>query len=66
MTEYTAREKMRAAQREVNYRRYVYPNRIAAGKMTQNAANEQIEIMQAIAYDYGKLAEAEEAKARLL
>lgn len=57
---------MRAAQREVNYRKYVYPNRVAAGKLTQRSADEQIEIMQQIALDYGALAEAEEAKERLL
>jgi hypothetical protein len=56
---FTAREKMQEAQREVGQREWVYPKRVAAGKMTQAAANKQIAIMKEIALDYGKLAEAE-------
>ncbi len=63
---YTAREKMRAAQREVNYRRYVYAKRIADGKMTQAKADAEIAIMDEIARDYGAQAIAEEQKERLV
>jgi len=65
-TRFTAREKMRAAQREAGYRRFVYPKRIDAGKMTQAKADEEIALMDEIAADYGALAGAEDEEGRLL
>ena len=56
---FTARQKMQAAQRESGYRGYVYPKRVAAGKMKQADADRQIAIMDEIAADYGALAEKE-------
>lgn len=63
---FPAREKMRAAQREAGYRRFVYPKRVANGKATQKWADKEIALMDEIAADYGQLAQEEEAKERLL
>ncbi len=63
---FTYREKMQCAQREVNFRRYVYAKRVAAGKMKQADADKQIAIMESIAADYGVLADEEEKRGRLL
>lgn len=63
---FTSRDKMRAAQREVGFRRFVYPKRVAAGKMSRAKADEEIALMDEIAHDYGALAEAEEKKERLI
>lgn len=63
---FKSRDKMRAAQREVGYRRFVYSKRVADGKMTQQKADEEIAIMDEIAADYGALAEAEDKAGRLL
>lgn len=57
---FTARQKMQAAQREVGYRRWVYEKRVAAGKMTQAKADEEIALMDEIARDYGEIAKQEE------
>jgi hypothetical protein len=57
---FTARQKMQCAQRETGYRRFVYPKRVVAGKMTQADADKQIAIMDEIAADYGTLAKKEE------
>jgi hypothetical protein len=62
----TAREKFECAEREVKQRRYVYARRVADGKMTQQLADKQIAMMEAIAADYRALAEAEDAAGRLL
>lgn len=59
---FTARQKMQAAQREVGYRRFVYPKRVADGKMSQSECDRGIAIMDEIAADYGKLAREEEAR----
>jgi hypothetical protein len=56
---FTAAEKHRAAQREVELRKAIYPNRVMHGAMSQREADRQIAIMQAIADDYAKLAERE-------
>lgn len=66
MSRFTNRDKMRAAQREVGYRRFVYAKRVADGKMQQSKADEEIALMDEIAADYGALAEADEKKERLL
>ncbi len=56
---FTATEKLACAEREVRYRRTVYPRRIEAGSMTPALANKQIALMEAIAADYRVLAEKE-------
>lgn len=56
---YTAAEKLKAVQRELEFRRYVYPRRVNAEKMTQRQADEQIAIFEAIALDYATLAQSE-------
>lgn len=53
---WSARDKMRCAQREAGYRRFVYAKRVAAGKMLQSKADEEIALMDEIAADYGELA----------
>lgn len=59
---FSAEEKLKAIRRELNYRKHVYPRRVAEGGMTQNLADEQIEIFTEIAADY----ECEAGKDRLL
>lgn len=63
---FTNREKMQCAQREAGFRRFVYPKRIAAGKMRQAAADKEIALMDEIALHFGRLAEADEQRERLL
>lgn len=59
MSDFTAEDKMKAAKREANYRRYVYPKQVSNGRMTQEAANWEITVMDEIAADYLALAERE-------
>lgn len=66
MTKFTAREKADCAAREVKQRQWVYPRRVAEGKMTQALADAQIALMTEIASEYGAAAEAEESQGRLL
>lgn len=63
---FTNRDKMRCAQRESGYRRFVYGRRVADGKMKQTKADEEIAIMDEIAADYGALATADDKKDTLL
>lgn len=56
---FTAAEKLKAIQRELEFRRYVFPRRVQAEKMTQRQADEQIAIFEEIALDYVKLAQSE-------
>lgn len=60
------RDKLECAMREVKQRRYVYPRRVAEGKMTQFFADLQIAAMEAIAEDYRVLAEHDDREERLL
>lgn len=62
MTEFTAAQKRKAVERELAYRRRVYPRWIENGKMTQRLADEQVAIFEAIATDYA----AKEPGERLL
>jgi hypothetical protein len=59
---FTATEKLRAVERELGYRRKVFPRRVAAEQMTEQLAREQIAIFESIRDDYAALA----AKERLL
>jgi len=56
---FTNVEKMRCAQREAGFRRFVYDKRVAAGKMTRTKADEEIALMDEIAAHFGELAEKE-------
>jgi len=55
----TATDKLKAVERELSYRKHVYPRRVDAGLMTSTLAAEQIAVMEEIADDYRKLAEKE-------
>lgn len=47
-------EKLRAIERELGFRRTVYPRRVAENKMTQKQAAYQLSVMEAIRDDYLK------------
>jgi hypothetical protein len=44
----TIAELVACAEREVRFREYVYPRRVAAGRMTQEKAEKEIALMLAI------------------
>lgn len=54
-----AATKLAAVEREIAYRRRVYPRLVAEGKMTQRLASLQIDTFVAIAADYRALAKKE-------
>jgi len=56
---FTNQEKHDAARREAGLRKYVYPNRVAAHKMTKQKAEYETAIMEEIAADYERLAAQE-------
>lgn len=58
---FTAEEKREAIERELKYRRRVYPRRIEAGQMTRALADRQIALFEEILQDY----QAAAAKERL-
>lgn len=60
------REKADCAEREVKQRRRVYARWVDDGRMTQQFADRQIAVMDAIACDYRTLADAEAVAGRLL
>lgn len=55
MLSFTATEKREAAEREVKMRQRVYPRWIAANRITQQKADHEIAVMEAIAEDYRHL-----------
>jgi hypothetical protein len=55
----------RCAKREVRQRRYVYPGRVAAGRLKQDAADREIAMMQAIQAHFESLAAADAVKSDL-
>lgn len=59
-TPISATEKLRAIEREIGFRRLVYPRRISSKKMTQKQADWQLKIMEAIRDDYRALAKTEQ------
>lgn len=61
----TNKEKLRCAERELGYRKRVYPRLIANDKMSPVHAKFEIEVMEAIAEDYRALVEAEEPELAL-
>lgn len=56
---HTATVKLAAVERELKYRKRVYPRLIEQGKMTDGAAAAQGAIFESIAADYRVLAEKE-------
>jgi len=46
---FTSSELVKCAEREANYRRWVYPRRVADDKMTQAQADREIAMMEEIA-----------------
>lgn len=59
---YTAEEKKKAVERELTFRRRVYGRQVSDGRMSQEMANHQIAIFEAIRDDY----ETAETKERLI
>jgi hypothetical protein len=55
----TTEEKMQCADRELLYRKRVYPRLVGKGRMTLEAARREIAIMEEIAADYRALAAEE-------
>jgi hypothetical protein len=55
----TATDKLQCAEREVKYRRRVYGRLAERGKMAKRDSERELELMEAIAEDYRKLAEQE-------
>jgi hypothetical protein len=51
---FTPTDKLKVVQREVDFRRYVYPRRVADGKMRQAEADYQLAVMEAILEDCRK------------
>jgi len=49
---FSRQDKLKAIEREISYRQWVYGNKVKAGKMSPMAAQRGIQIMQAIADDY--------------
>lgn len=66
MPDFTAAEKAECAEREVKQRRKVYARWVADKRMSQDFADRQIAIMDAIARDYRAKADVEEAAGRLI
>ncbi len=55
----TATDKMQCAERELKYRQRIYERLVERGKMTKRQCDRELELMQAIADDYRKLAAQE-------
>jgi hypothetical protein len=56
---FSAQEKLDAVERELRFRRRVYPRRVDDGRMTKASADAQIALFEAIAEDYRALAAGE-------
>lgn len=56
---FTQADKKAAVERELKYRRRVYPRLIANGKMTDGLARTQIAVFEAILQDYEKAEQSE-------
>jgi hypothetical protein len=55
----TNTDKLQCAERELRFRRRVYAERVADGRMTVKQRDREIKLMEAIAEDYRKAVEAE-------
>lgn len=49
---FTSEQKRKAVERELKYRRRVYPRWVADGRMSQKHADEQLPVFEAIRIDY--------------
>lgn len=49
---FTPADKLKAVERELGWRRKVYPRRVAEKKMRQDDADREIAVFEAIAEDY--------------
>jgi len=58
---FMAFEKLACVEREIAYRKRVFPRLIENGKMTQALADKQVAVMVAIADDYREVARLEQA-----
>lgn len=56
---FTATELLSCVKRELGWRRYVYPNRVAEGRLDQAKADREISMMEEIATHYEELASKE-------
>jgi hypothetical protein len=57
---YSAHDKLTAIDRELAYRRRVYPRLVANHQVSQQHANYQIAVLEAIADDYRELVKKEQ------
>jgi len=62
---FSAKELLAAVERELGFRRRVFPRRVEQGQMSPEAARKQIAMFEAILEDYRVKAAAEEAQGRL-
>jgi hypothetical protein len=65
MTDFTAREKKKVIERELSFRRRVYPKFVTEGRMTQEQAAHQIAVFEAIRADYSSREQAEQPQQKL-
>lgn len=63
---FTARQKQQALTRELGFRRRVYAQRVADGRMKEADAVYQIGIVEEIEAEFRQRADAEDAAGRLL
>lgn len=63
---FTARQKQQALARELGFRRRVYAQRVADGRMKEADAVYQIGIVEEIEAEFRQRADAEDAAGRLL
>ena len=63
---FSARELCQALEREIHFRRKVFPRRVQQQQMSMENAQKQIAMFEVIRARYAAEAEAEEAKGRLL
>lgn len=59
MPDFDLPTKLKELKRELGQRKYVYPRRIADGKMSETQAAVLIEILEAIIADYQKAVDAQ-------
>lgn len=55
----TATDKLKCVERELKYRRHVYPRLVSTGRMKQEVAEYELAVMEAIRDDVAQMATAE-------
>jgi len=60
MPKFDVPTKLKELKRELGQRKYVYPRRVADGKMSQADADLKTAILEAIIEDYDQLAKSEQ------